>query len=100
MTVEEKSERYIKNGWWKLNAGGWKARMKEAFVAGHAEAIRWRRNVDINERAYRELIDQNIEELNKYMPESSLERRHIIDIMEHSIFLYYGDLSTVKISDK
>ena len=42
MTVEEKSERYIKNGWGELNVGGWRARMKESFVAGHKEAMRWR----------------------------------------------------------
>lgn len=42
MTVEEKAERYIKNGWGELNVGGWKARMKESFVAGHTEAMRWR----------------------------------------------------------
>ncbi len=41
-TVEEKSERYIKKGFWKLNAGGWKARMNEAFIAGYTEALRWR----------------------------------------------------------
>lgn len=41
-TVEEKAERYIKNGWGELNVGGWIARMKEAFIAGHAEAMRWR----------------------------------------------------------
>ena len=42
MTVEEKAERYIKNGWGELNVGGWRARMKESFVAGHKEALRWR----------------------------------------------------------
>ena len=42
MTVEEKAERYIKNGWGELNVGGWRARMKESFVAGHKEAMRWR----------------------------------------------------------
>ena len=26
----------------ELNVGGWIARMKEAFIAGHAEAMRWR----------------------------------------------------------
>ena len=67
---------------------------------GRKEAMRWRKNIDINESAYRGLINQNIEELNKYMPEESLERKHIIDIMKSSIFLYYGDLSTVKISEK
>lgn len=67
---------------------------------GRKEAMCWRKNIDINESAYRGLINQNIEELNKYMPEESLERQHIIDIMKHSIFLYYGDLSTVKISEK
>ena len=25
-----------------MNVGGWIARMKEAFIAGHAEAMRWR----------------------------------------------------------
>lgn len=41
-TIQEKAERYIKNGWWKLNVGGWEARMKEAFVKGYSEATRWR----------------------------------------------------------
>ena len=41
-TIQEKAERYIKNGWWKLNVGGWEARMKEAFVKGYTEATRWR----------------------------------------------------------
>ena len=74
--------------------------MKIGKASGHEEATRWRKNIDINESAYRGLINQNIEELNKYMPEESLERKHIIDIMKSSIFLYYGDLSTVKISEK
>lgn len=42
MAVEEKAERYIKNGWGELNVGGWRARMKEAFIAGYAEAMQWR----------------------------------------------------------
>ena len=42
MTVEEKAKKYINNGWWKMNIGGWKDRMEEAFVAGYSEATRWR----------------------------------------------------------
>lgn len=42
MTVEEIAKKYIYNGWWKMNVGGWKARMEEAFLAGYNEAMRWR----------------------------------------------------------
>ena len=42
MTIEEKAKKYINNGWWKMNIGGWKARMEEAFLAGYNEAMRWR----------------------------------------------------------
>lgn len=39
----------------------------------------------LDEHAYKKLIDENILALNKYMPKHSLEKKHIIAIMEWSI---------------
>ena len=43
----------------------------------------------LNKKAYTELIEQNIAELEKYMPEHSLEKNHIIDILRWSIRVNY-----------
>ncbi len=43
----------------------------------------------LNRLAYRKLIDENITELEKYMPEHSLEKKHTIDVLNDSINFYY-----------
>jgi hypothetical protein len=53
----------------------------------------------LNKKAYTKLIDENIEELEKYMPEHSLEKRHIIDVLKWSIkTLYPSDGIFVKLN--
>lgn len=72
----------------------------ESFLAGFNAAMSWRRGVEINEKAYRELINQNIEALNKYFPEHSLEKTHIKTIMEYSVWILYGDILNYKYTPK
>lgn len=46
---------------------------------------------DLNEKGYQQLIDENIAELEKYMPEHSLEKKHIIEVLKWSVRqLYHG----------
>ena len=45
----------------------------------------------INKTAYCELIEKDIEALNKYMPESSLEKKHIVEILNWSVKQLYGE---------
>lgn len=44
----------------------------------------------LNEKAYTKLIEENIAELEKYMPKNSLEKMHIIDVLKESIRHHYG----------
>lgn len=46
----------------------------------------------LNKQAYTKLIDENIAEINKYMPEFSLEKRHSIDVLKWSIKALYDDV--------
>ena len=39
----------------------------------------------LNKKFYTQLIDEDIEELEKYMPKHSLEKSHIIDVLKWSI---------------
>lgn len=43
----------------------------------------------LNEKAYQKLIDENIEALEKYMPEHSLEKKHTIDVLKWSVKQIY-----------
>jgi len=43
----------------------------------------------LNKIAYQKLIDENIEAINKYMPEHSLEKKHIQEVLRCSIECYY-----------
>lgn len=45
----------------------------------------------LNRGAYQRMIDEDIEEIVKTMPDS-LERRHIIDVLKRSVGLYYDEL--------
>lgn len=45
--------------------------------------------MQLNEHAYQKLIDENIEALNKYMPEHSLEKKHTIEVLKWSVQQIY-----------
>lgn len=45
--------------------------------------------VTLNKKAYVELIEGDIQELEKYMPEFSLEKKHIIAVLNWSIEKQY-----------
>ena len=47
-------------------------------------------NTQLNKKAYQQLIGENIIALKKYMPEYSLEKHHIIKVLEQSIIQIYG----------
>ena len=47
-------------------------------------------SININEKAYQELIDQDIESMKIHMPDN-LERKHIIDVLNWSIKELYND---------
>jgi hypothetical protein len=44
----------------------------------------------LNKHTYQKLIDQDIKELEKYMPNNSLEKNHIIDILKWSVNEIYN----------
>ncbi len=44
---------------------------------------------NLNKQAYEKLIEENISELEKHMPEHSLEKKHIIDVLNWSIRALY-----------
>jgi hypothetical protein len=44
----------------------------------------------LNKYGYQQLIDQNIEALEKYMPEHSLEKKHTIEVLKWSVNQIYG----------
>lgn len=45
--------------------------------------------IQLDEHAYQKLIDENIEALNKYMPEHSLEKKHTIEVLKWSVQQIY-----------
>jgi hypothetical protein len=45
--------------------------------------------IQLDENAYQKLIDENIEALNKYMPEHSLEKKHTIEVLKWSVQQIY-----------
>lgn len=45
-------------------------------------------SIQINENTYRKLIEEDINQLIKWMPENSLEKKHIIDVLMESIDRY------------
>ena len=47
--------------------------------------------IKLNKQAYQQLIQEDIDVLNKYLPEHSLEKRHVIDILNESIKFHYPD---------
>ena len=47
--------------------------------------------IQLNKQAYQQLIDQDIEELNKFMPVHSLERKHIVDVLNWSVNKIYPE---------
>lgn len=46
--------------------------------------------IQLDKTAYQKLIDENIEALNKYMPEHSLEKKHTIEVLKWSVSQIYG----------
>jgi len=48
--------------------------------------------IQLDEHAYQRLIDENIEALNKYMPEHSLEKKHTIEVLKWSVQQIYHPL--------
>lgn len=48
----------------------------------------------LNRIAYQRMIDENIIELEKYMPEHSLEKKHTIEVLKWSVRQIYGDVNT------
>lgn len=44
----------------------------------------------LNKHGYQQLIDQNIEALEKYMPKHSLEKKHTIEVLKWSVKQIYG----------
>jgi len=50
-------------------------------------------SVDINEEAYQKLIDEDILQLEVHMPEYSLEKTHIIEVLNWSVKKMYDDNS-------
>lgn len=45
----------------------------------------------LNYESYQKLIDEDILALNNFMPENSLEKNHIIEVLQWSIKEIYGD---------
>ena len=45
---------------------------------------------DLNRKGYQQVIDEDIEELEKYMPKHSLEKKHIIEVLRWSVTQLYG----------
>ncbi len=45
----------------------------------------------LNKNTYAKLIDENIVEMEKYMPEYSLEKKHAIEVLRWSINALYED---------
>lgn len=53
----------------------------------------------MNKKTYAKLIEENIAEMEKYMPEHSLEKQHAIDVLRHSIdAIYEGKGLLVKLN--
>ena len=52
--------------------------------------------IQLDEHAYQKLIDENIEALNKYMPEHSLEKKHTIEVLKWSVQQIYHRVPPVK----
>ena len=48
---------------------------------------------NLNKQAYEKLIQENIDALEKYMPEHSLEKQHTIDVLKWSIKQNYPESS-------
>ncbi len=47
-------------------------------------------SIQLNRESYQKLIDEDIQALNSYMPEHSLERKHIVEVLKWSINQIYG----------
>lgn len=47
--------------------------------------------IQLNKEAYQQLIDEDINELNKHMSEHSLERKHIVDVLNWSVNQIYPE---------
>lgn len=53
-------------------------------------------SIQLNKKAYEQLIKEDIDELNKYMPGHSLCKNHIIDILKWSVNQIYKPQPQVK----
>lgn len=47
--------------------------------------------IELDKKAYQKLIEGDIAALNKCMPEHSLERKHIVEVLNYSVKLLYPD---------
>ena len=45
---------------------------------------------DLNRKGYQKMIDEDIEELENYLPKHSLEKKHIIEVLKWSVVQLYG----------
>ena len=55
--------------------------------------------IQLDERAYQKLIDENIVALEKYMPEHSLEKKHSIEVLKWSVKeIYHNNNNNIDIS--
>lgn len=50
----------------------------------------------LNKKAYQRLIDENIEALEKHMPEHSLEKKHTIEVLKWSVVEIYEQSQKTK----
>lgn len=58
--------------------------------------------IQLNKESYQKLINENIEALEKYMPEHSLEKKHTIEVLKWSVEKIYGETKkdNMKLNDK
>jgi uncharacterized protein (UPF0216 family) len=50
----------------------------------------------LEKKAYEKLIEEDIEVMNKYMPEESLERKHIVEVLKWSVGQIYDQPKKTK----
>jgi hypothetical protein len=53
---------------------------------------------DLNRKAYQDLIDEDIEYIEKYFPKHSLEKMHIIEILKWSVKEIYDSRNIIPLN--
>jgi len=56
--------------------------------------------IKLNKKAYKELIKEDMEKVEKYFPEHSLEKKHIQEVLRSSIECYYPSESKKQTTDE